>query len=544
MKLAFFYVLSPIILKIFNIQKFVINCYMKKFLSIVVIVLGIHSIYAQSIANFTSVEPLAQSDQFVLPHTHTFQKIIEVGDVLSEGGTFPTRPDFTGFVPIANSSISGYLSINSEAGPGGVTVLDINFNASSKLWETNTSQAIDFSSVAGTFANCSGTVTPWNTIISCEEYSIPVDTNTDGYYDTGWNVEINPATKAVIGKHWAMGNMAHENVTIHSNERTVYQGSDSNPGYLYKFVAATVQDLNEGLLYVYQGSKNGGGNWILIDNTTPEDRNNTLTLSANAGGTVFAGVEDVEIGPDGKVYFAVKSEDQVYRLQDSDPITGTTASMETFVGNMNYTIDFGSGNTSVPWSYGNDNLAFDGEGNLWVFQDGDLNNGDNNYIWLVKNGHTQANPKVEIFAITPKGSEPTGITFTPDYKYLFMSVQHPDSGNLANQVDASGSNISFSKETTLVIALKENLGTALLNSDIVNNSSLYKIFPNPIEKLKKVVIKGHSIEHIKLFTVTGKLLLDKTYAGNSNIELDLKNLKSGFYILNINDKIIKKLIIK
>ena len=538
MKLAFF-ILIHTRLKIYNVQKFVIYWGMKKSLIIIVVVFGVQSIYSQSIANFTSAEPVPQSDQFVFPLTHTFQKIMEVGDILTEGGTFPTRPDFTGFVPIGDSSSNGYLSINSEAGPGGVTVLGINYNSSSKLWETNTSEAVDFSSVAGTFANCSGTVTPWNTIVSCEEYSIAVDTNSDGYYDTGWNVEINPATKTVIGKHWAMGNMAHENVTIHSNQRTVYQGSDSNPGYLYKFVSTTAQDLSAGLLYVYKGSKNGSGNWLLIPNSTPSECNETLTLSSNAGATIFAGIEDVEIGPDGKVYFAVKSENQVYRFQDSDPIYGSTATMETFVGNMNYTIDFGTGTASIPWSYGNDNLAFDGDGNLWVCQDG-----DNNYIWVVKNDHTQANPKVKIFGITPKGSEPTGITFTPDFNYLFMSIQHPDSANLANQVDAAGSNISFSKGTALVIALKENLGITLSNSDTENNSNLFKIFPNPINRFHSIIIKGNQIEKIKLFSVSGKLLLETHYNGLSQTELDLKNLTSGFYILNINDKIIRKLIIK
>ena len=84
---------------------------------------------------------------------------------------------------------------------------------------------------------------------------------------------------------------------------------------------------------------------------------------------------------------------------------------------MSYDINDGSSVTSVPWGNGNDNLAFDNDGNLWVMQDG----GDF-YIWVVKNGHTQASPDVEIFGITPAGAEPTGITFTPDNKYLFMSV--------------------------------------------------------------------------------------------------------------------------
>ncbi|MGA1227288.1 MAG: alkaline phosphatase PhoX [Tamlana sp.] len=53
-----------------------------------------------------------------------------------------------------------------------------------------------------------------------------------------------------IKKLWTLGNFAHENITIHPNERTVYQVADSNPGYLYKFVATNAQDLSKGNLYV------------------------------------------------------------------------------------------------------------------------------------------------------------------------------------------------------------------------------------------------------------------------------------------------------
>jgi len=512
---------------------------MKSLLILFLFILSFSS-QSQNIGDFTSVTPGIQTDQFVIPPTHTFQKIIEVGDALHSGWIFPNNPDFTAYVSIGGSSIEGYLSVNSETELGGVTVLDINFNGATKLWEKTNAKIIDFSSVAGTFANCSGTVTPWGTIISSEEVKSETDINTDNYNDFGWNVEIDPATKMVINKHWAMGNFAHENVTIHSNRRTVYQGADSDPGYLYKFVATNAQDLSDGMLYVYSGSKNGTGNWVLINNTTKSDRNNTLGLSVNAGATAFAGIEDVEIGPDGMVYFAVKSENQVYRFEDSDAITGTTVTkMETFVGNANYDINDGSSVTSVPWGYGNDNLAFDGDGNLWVFQDG-----DNNFIWVVAKGHSQASPKVKLFGKTPIGSEPTGITFTPDYKYLFMSIQHPNTGNAANQMDAAGNSISFSKGTALVISLKDNLGASLSVDNTVLDNNAVIIFPNPLESNGKLIVKAKEINNIKLYSVLEQLLLDKNYNGLDQVELNLKNLTTGLYIVKINNKKTYELIVK
>ncbi|WP_420603497.1 PhoX family protein [Flagellimonas sp.] len=412
------------------------------------------TIEVKSISEFTSVEPGIQSTDFVFPTTHTFQKIIEAGDPLTAGGTLPPRNDFTGYVPINGSSTKGYLSINSETSPGGVTILDIDFDPESKLWRVNTSEAVDFSDVGGTKNNCSGTVTPWNTIISCEERVQVIDDNNDGYNDFGWAVEIDPATKKVIDKRWALGNFAHENVTIHSNLRTVYEGADSNPGYLYKFVADNERDLSSGKLFVYVGSKEGSGNWMLLNNATIEERNTTLEQSEMAGATIFGGIEDVEIGPDGMVYFAVKAEDRVYRFKDSDPITGLDLTMETFVGAMKYSIVHEGQETEVSWGTGNDNLAFDGEGNLWVLQDG-----SENYIWVVEKGHTQTQPNVKLFGIAPLGSEPTGITFTPDYKYLFMSIQGPDAANNSTeQIDAAGNGIEFDNHTSLVISRRENLG--------------------------------------------------------------------------------------
>tara|TARA_R110000744_G_scaffold31677_1_gene74353 strand:+ start:7649 stop:9025 length:1377 start_codon:yes stop_codon:yes gene_type:complete len=408
----------------------------------------------KSISEFTSVAPAEQTTDFVFPGSHTFQKIIETGDLLTSGGTLPARNDFTGYVPINGSSADGFLSINSETSPGGVSILDIRLNSSTQLWEVTSSEAVDFSEVGGTKNNCSGTVTPWNTIISCEERIQVIDKNNDGYNDFGWAVEIDPKTKTVLDKRWAMGNFAHENAVVHSNLRTVYQGSDSNPGYLYKFVADNKKDLSSGNLYVFVGDKAGTGNWIQLNNTTKQERNATLQQSVEVGATIFGGIEDVEIGHDGMVYFAVKAEDKVYRFLDSDPLAGNSLVMETYVGAMEYTITHLEGETLVLWGTGNDNLAFDGEGNLWVLQDG-----SKNYVWVVDKDHTQENPKVKLFGIAPIGSEPTGITFTPDYQYLFMSIQGPNtSNNSTEQIDAAGNSIKFDNHVSLVIALKENLG--------------------------------------------------------------------------------------
>ena len=182
-------------------------------------------------------------------------------------------------------------------------------------------------------------------------------------------------------------------------------------------------------------------------------------------------------------------------------------------------------------------MAFDGDGNLWVFQDS-----GNSCIWVVKNGHTQGTPDVEIFGIVPTDSEPTGITFTPDYKYLFMSIQHPNVGNTASQTDAAGNTVDFDKGTTLVISLEENLGTLSVKDISLNIKT--KLLPNPLDASKKLVIKGREINNVKMFSILGKKLLEKDYNSLSEIELNLDDLNSGLYLFKINDAQTAKLIIK
>ena len=473
----------------------------KFFICLVLLGLSIHSMDAQHISEFSSLGQGVPTTDFKLTATHTFQYLIESGDALTEGDTLPDKCDFTGYVPLNNSSKMGYLSVNSESAPGAVSILDIELDDTLGKWVVQSSEAVAFDfglPFGGTAANCSGTVTPWHTIISCEEYttkeiqnkysltdsSLKVDEDLNGYDGYGWAIEIDPVTKQVIDqpggrdgsdKLWAMGNFKHENAVVHHNTRTVYQGADdtSGEGFLFKFVADEKENLSSGDLYVYKGNKQGVGSWLLLKNKTPAEQNSTLTQCLDLQATSFGGIEDVEINPiDGMIYFAVKREDiggsvkkgMVYRFKDADPLTGS--------GVQNFEI-YAGGNDSyngIAWGNGTDNLVFDDLGNLWVAQDESVKDGNGrNYIWVIENGHSRQNPKVNIFAQAPLGSEPTGLTFSPDYKYLFMSVQHPDPDNkTSNQPDAFGNPKTFDKDVVLVIARKENLNNDLsLEKDIM-----------------------------------------------------------------------------
>lgn len=427
---------------------------------------------AQHISDFESLNTSSSldprgNDTLKLPHTHTFQVLMQAGDY----STIPKfNSDFTGYVPINNSSENGYLSINNEfkvgsdcntnIASGGVLVLDIEFDNDFDIWNVLKGTNINFDAFEGTSKNCSGAVTPWGTIISSEEHgnsSLECQAyHSNGYYRYGWQVEIDPVNKQVLGKHYAMGRFKHENAAIHPNQRTVYQGADDEDGYLYKFVAYSAGDLSAGDLYVYKDDDDaskfvqnfkiksaGKGKWIRIANNSINERNRTKEFAKAVGATKFNKLEDVEIGPNGIVYFAVADEGAIYRLEDLDPIPNdpNQPGIVNFLGYY-----FGV--------YGNDNLAFDNEGNLWVAQDG-----DDYLIWMVENGHTQSRPKVKIFAITPENSEPTGITFSPDNRFMFLSLQLNNGFNNSSvQLDADYKPIRFNRATTMVIARREYMG--------------------------------------------------------------------------------------
>ena len=419
---------------------------------------------------FTSIEPTGQTPNLIMPAEHSWQLFHKQGtEYTIGGGLVPGNHDFTAYLPIDGSSELGHLSVNHENTPGGVSIVDLHFNTETKLWELDSSQAVNFytDDLVTTTRNCSGGITPWNTVVTAEESTNSGDENGDGYEDVGWLVEIDPETAEVMDydgdgnkdKLWAMGRMNHENVVISDDGTTAFYGEDGGTQCVYKYVMDEPGNLSAGTVYVlvldnplFGGDPTGStGTWVEVPNDTQEERNNIRINAEALGGTNFNGVEDCEIGTiDGKVYFTSKGNDRVYRFLDGE--NGVTK-FETFVGGASYDITTANGVVSEAWGGGNDNLTFDDQGNLWVLQDG-----GRNYIWIVRPDHSQENPNVELFASMPNGSEPTGLTFSPDYRFGFFSVQHP-SGSNEPQVDATGNEVVFDKSAVVIFALADELGT-------------------------------------------------------------------------------------
>ena len=442
------------------------------------------------IGSFISVRPTGQTSTTVIPfETHSFQLLAKAGlTTYPDGSKMPIGNDFTAFIPKNGSSKEGYLSINHENTPGGVSLLDLRLDEASNTWKVEAVRKVDFSPLVQTTRNCSGGITPWGTIITSEETTNAGDKNLDGYQDVGWQVEIDPVSGKIRDydgdgkpdKLWALGRMSHENIAIGSDMKTIYQAEDGGSNGVYKFVADEPGNLSKGTLYVLKRDSETAttGTWVIVPNTTQADRNNTYILGKSLG-TNWRNPEDIEFGPDGKMYFTTKGSGDIWRFKDN----GTTVSeIEAWVSRQEFEITYNGGTQKEDWDTGIDNLTFDGEGNLWALQDGGRDN-----VWVIRPDHTPAKPNVELFMTTPIGSEPTGLTFTPDFKYGFISLQNPSSSNATVTKDAAGNDVVFNSASTIVFARNQFLGknnTKGKNQE--SSTGRINVYPNPFQSSANV----------------------------------------------------------
>jgi secreted PhoX family phosphatase len=244
-------------------------------------------------------------------------------------------------------------------------------------------------------------VTPWGTVLSCEEnyhiyygdfasskdrkkvFAKPDDDM--GWYQHfdrsplhyGWVVEFNPKT-GEGKKLTALGRFAHEGATCvqAANGRTVvYMGDDSVDRCIYKFIADKPGSLDSGTLYVASLEKK---TWIpLVLSAHPKlqekfsDQTELLCFAREAseiiGGTALDRPEDIKQDPITKDMFIALTNNvpqgrphgSILRISEksSDPLSLEFSFQTWLAGSPEVGI-------SSP-----DNLAFDKSGNLWICTD-------------------------------------------------------------------------------------------------------------------------------------------------------------------------------
>lgn len=311
----------------------------------------------------------------------------------------------------------------------------------------------------GTMAGCAGGKTPWGTILSCEEnYDMfwgdrdrkgKIISKSWQQWDKvyplapehyGWVVEVEPKT-GKAKKLVSLGRCAHEcaAVTKAKNGKVVaYTGDDTINEHLYKFISDSDSSLEKGKLYVANLEK---GEWISLDiEDQPILKKNfknqteiqifTREAAKMVGATPLDRPEDIEFDPlTGNVFVALtnnKIKKNHYGsilkiIENGDDPGSLEFSHETFI----------TGGKKQGFACP-DNMVFDLKGNLWFTTDisGDAIGkgpyeglGNNGLYVFIRSGKHQG--KILRLATAPKDAEFTGPCFSPDYKTLFLSVQHP-----------------------------------------------------------------------------------------------------------------------
>ncbi len=310
----------------------------------------------------------------------------------------------------------------------------------------------------GTLANCAGGKTPWGTILTAEE-------NYDMFYGDfdrkgnkltesefkwnefypdrkaehyGWIVEINPLT-GESKKLISMGRCAHECAAVKKakNGKVVaYTGDDMVNEHLYKFISDSSSSLERGKLYVANLEK---GQWISLQiDEQPilkknfKDQTEIQIYMREAakmvGATPLDRPEDIEFDPlTGNIMVSLTNNKitgnyygKILKIVEDDA-SSLSFRHETFI----------AGGKEIGFACP-DNLLFDPKGNLWFTSDisgRDMNKGPyaglgNNGLFVFLRNGARAGQVIRV-AQAPNDAEFTGPCFSPDFKTLFLSVQHP-----------------------------------------------------------------------------------------------------------------------
>ncbi|QIL86735.1 PhoX family phosphatase (plasmid) [Vibrio sp. HDW18] len=303
----------------------------------------------------------------------------------------------------------------------------------------------------------------------------------------GWVVEIDPHNpNATPLKRTALGRFKHENAALLINDDghvVVYLGDDERGEHLYKFISKHRYQagnneqnrhlLDEGTLYVAkfdmdQQELKGSGRWIELsfgkNGLTPEngfkDQAEVLIFVRRAatlvGATTMDRPEWVAVHPDKKHVFCTLTNNR-NRGKEGQPVGGPNPRENNHYGQIvrwmpaqgdhtsdvfawdlyllagnptvhKGTLNAGSANITAQNMFNSpDGIGFDAAGRLWIQTDGNYSNqgdfaGQGNNQMLCGDPITG---EVKRFLTGPIASEITGLTFTPDYKTMFVGVQHP-----------------------------------------------------------------------------------------------------------------------
>ena len=300
----------------------------------------------------------------------------------------------------------------------------------------------------------------------------------------GYVVEIDPRDPTSNPKkRTALGRFKHENaeVVVNPDGRiVVYMGDDERGEFLYRFVsegvyapgASTDELLEKGKLYAAKFHDTGAGEWLELNPETSGMANDaevaihTRIAASTVGATTMDRPEWVASNPKAPEVYVALTNNKNRGLKpnaggDLTPVGGPNPregnkygqivrwrpnggdhtsngfawDLYVLAGNPSVHDDDRAGSDNV--SEGNmfnspDGIKFDRNGILWIQTDGNYSNEED----FAGHGNNQmlagdpATGEIRRFLVGPNECEVTGLTWSPDYRTMFVGIQHPgEKGN-------------------------------------------------------------------------------------------------------------------
>ena len=335
-----------------------------------------------------------------------------------------SEPDYMGNPDMITENETGpqagrYVFQTHELGLGsntGVSVTDLETGATTMLV-----QRTDWGSLDGIAWS------PWGTVLIGEERS------------GGKIWELDPVTLALNARP-ALGLKSHEGIRV-DPQGNVYSISETNPGFIFRFVPDRRGDLTSGQTYALQvtnptGDRVGEAQWIPLDRAAVQVDANAAAVAAGATG--YNRPEDVELatstggngGGSNVLYVAVTgrsnpTDNRVIAIDLREASGGSDHATAFVYDYVKWGVNAVQGEFEMP-----DNLALDRAGNLYIAEDPatapTTNRGDDIWVATPSTGgqHQPAASVVRFASLTDCNAEPTGIYFDIRSNALLVHAQH------------------------------------------------------------------------------------------------------------------------